>query len=97
MTTKEYIESRRDLRRLLNVAWFMGAVFASGILDSKHLHNGNCIMLLACMIAELASAWILAPKCSKCHVRLRHIQARANFCPYCVSLHEPMGGSPERG
>jgi hypothetical protein len=33
MTTKEYIESRRDLRRLLNVAWFMGAVFASGTMS----------------------------------------------------------------
>jgi hypothetical protein len=62
MTTKEYIQSRRDLRRFLNIAWFMGAVYASGILDSKHLHNGNYLVLLACMIAELASSWILAPK-----------------------------------
>jgi len=41
MTTKECIESRRDLRRLLNAAWFMGAMFASGILDSGNLHHGK--------------------------------------------------------
>ena len=94
MTTKEHIESRRDLRRLLNIAWFMGAVFASGILDSRHLHNGNYVVLLACMIAELASSWILAAKCSKCHARLRHIEKSANFCPHCgASLHEPTGSS----
>jgi len=96
MTTKERIESRRDLRRLLNFAWFIGAMFASGILDSRHLHSGNYVVLVACMIAELACSWFLAPKCSQCHVRLRNIERSANFCPHCgVSLDEPESNTRE--
>jgi len=80
MTAKEYVENRRDLRRLINIDWFVGAAFASGILDFRHLHNGNYLVFFACAIAQLASSWILAPKCPKSHVRLPNIEKAGGEC-----------------
>jgi hypothetical protein len=74
MTTKQYVKSRRELRRLINIDWVVGAAFAGGILDFRHLHNGNYLVFFACAIAQLASSWILAPKCPKSHVRLPNIE-----------------------